>query len=350
MVMPKINSFDDLKLQATKLHRKLCTMPYINTYVTTNWDRYFEEICHAKPFVYDPDMRFWEIPRRRVLKIHGTIDNYSSLVASRNDYSAREKELHVSLVGGKLKELLTSKTCVFTGYSMRDEDFREIFSFVKSAQGRFSKTHYFVSPHPCHLEFKDLIVIPTDGSYFFRILKQHFCNNSCYIDDTSYDFVREYLMGLRDAHNALWSTYNLNEFPQVIIPGCYQDGLIHGCEMILDARGTGVYSDMHSVCGKIEAYEEKISYYKGKRSYSDVAYFRGYANALISLATFKLDGEFTMPPLYYLAGAEELDCDAFHDLFESAPNLHKAAFRECKKMAGKLPKTSEYVYQHMPWG
>ena len=84
-------------------------MPYLRTFITTNWDRHFEEICHAKPFVYDADMRFWEVPYRKVLKIHGTIDNYSSMVVTRDDYDKSLNDLQNSLIGAKLKELFTTR-------------------------------------------------------------------------------------------------------------------------------------------------------------------------------------------------------------------------------------------------
>lgn len=54
-----IDRFRDLRLEAASLYDELATMPYLNTFVTTNWDRHFETRCHAKPFVNDPDMRFW---------------------------------------------------------------------------------------------------------------------------------------------------------------------------------------------------------------------------------------------------------------------------------------------------
>ena len=94
-----IAKFSDLRQQSTKFFRQISTMPYFNTFVTTNWDRNFEEYCRAKPFVYETDMRFWNLPNRRVLKIHGTIDDYSSLVATREDYDNCSESLKSSLIG-----------------------------------------------------------------------------------------------------------------------------------------------------------------------------------------------------------------------------------------------------------
>ena len=141
-----IAKFRDLRDNSRKFFSEIATMPYLNTFVTTNWDKNFEECCAAKPFVYDPDMRFWAVPDRRVLKIHGTIDDYSSIVATRSDYDQCSARLKGSLIGAKLKECLSTRTCIFVGYSLRDEDFREIYEFVVASLGKFSKQHYLVSP------------------------------------------------------------------------------------------------------------------------------------------------------------------------------------------------------------
>ncbi len=169
-------------------------MPYFNTFVTTNWDRYFENICKAKPFDYDSDLRFWELPSRRVLKIHGTIDDYSSIVATREDYTKCAKRLQTSLIGGKLKEILSTKTCIFIGYSMKDDDFREIFQFVKEAQGQFRKSHYIVSPFIYKkLPFDDLIPIKTDGTFFLKTIKDHMCNSFDFLPDSVFALAQEEL-------------------------------------------------------------------------------------------------------------------------------------------------------------
>ena len=78
-----INGFRDLRQQATRFHRALGNAPYFKSIITTNWDRYFEDVIEATPFVYDSDIPLWDTAKRPVIKIHGSIDNYSSLVASR---------------------------------------------------------------------------------------------------------------------------------------------------------------------------------------------------------------------------------------------------------------------------
>jgi hypothetical protein len=91
--------------------------------VTTNWDDFFERECLALPFVAPEDFVFWGVPGRRVLKIHGSMLNLGSIVATREDYTACSEKLTANLIGGSLKHILGIHTAVFVGYSLRDDDF-----------------------------------------------------------------------------------------------------------------------------------------------------------------------------------------------------------------------------------
>lgn len=62
-------SFPELYEEAVAFHRQLARIPCIKEIVTTNWDDFFEIICHATPFVYEQDMAFWDKPVRKVLKL-----------------------------------------------------------------------------------------------------------------------------------------------------------------------------------------------------------------------------------------------------------------------------------------
>jgi hypothetical protein len=235
-----IAKFRDLRDNSRKFFIELATMPYLSTFATTNWDKHFEECCAAKPFVYDPDIRFWEIPDRRVLKIHGTIDDYSSIIATRSDYDQCHARLKESLIGAKLKDCLATKTCIFVGYSLRDEDFREIYKFVTISLGKFSKQHYLVSPFPATPELPSGIrQIVTDGTHFLKVIKARMCDSGCYLPDEIYDEVAVELREVRREQMALWDKVNVKKKPQMLASACYQDGLIDAYQLALDQRSTG---------------------------------------------------------------------------------------------------------------
>jgi hypothetical protein len=346
-----ISKFADLRQQATKFYQELATMPYLRTFITTNWDKHFEEYCHAKPFVYDADTRFWNIPLRQVLKIHGTIDDYSSLVATREEYDQCLIDLQKSLIGAKLKDLLTTKTCIFIGYSMEDDDFKEIFEFVRTAQGKFAKIHYFVSPSVSdETTYDNVCPIKTDGTYFLRVIKEHLCSIGGYLDDDIYQLVQEELNEVRKEHLEFWEKYNPKVNPQMLLSAFYQDGLIHGYQMVRDMRKTGQYSDPSIICAKIQGYEEKVREYRSKKDYLNLAYFRGYQNVLIALTFSVNEDELLWPPRYYYEKHGEMDRTEFEEVFMQLPRFHKTAFKQCKKSVAHLPEDGSMVLDHSAWG
>jgi NAD-dependent SIR2 family protein deacetylase len=83
-----VHSFAEIYGNATRFHSELATLYLADVIVTTNWDDYFERECGATPFVAPEDFAFWDVPGRKVFKLHGSVNSYSSLVATRPDYEA----------------------------------------------------------------------------------------------------------------------------------------------------------------------------------------------------------------------------------------------------------------------
>ena len=181
-----IDSFPELKQSATRFHRELGTLFTIKNIITTNWDTYFERYCKATPFVVDSDRAFWEAADRRVLKVHGSIDNLSSIVATTKDYDACEKRLNIGLIGALLKTILATQTVIFIGYSLSDADFLAIYEYVKEQMNQLHKQAYIVTPFAEEAEkFGNLGLIPivTDGAYFINQVKEHAVNDDLILRD-----------------------------------------------------------------------------------------------------------------------------------------------------------------------
>lgn len=344
-----INKFRELRDNSTKFFRELATMPYFNVFITTNWDRHIEDICKAKPFVYDSDMPFWSVPMRKVLKIHGTIDDYSSIVASTSDYGRAEEALQKSLIGGKLKELLSSTTCIFIGYSLHDEDLISIYQFVENAVGRFNRTHYFISPNAASKRLpKDVRPISTDGKYFLEVVKEHMSLLPCFIPDDAFLFLEEELAEISSLHLDLWERFSPHDRPQCLLSACYQDGLIHGYQMILDLKPTGQQSHSCIHAAKAKEYEKIISARKKDRDYIDAAYFIGFQNALITMAWAGKTGEFEPAPHYYFERIGEMDYEEFSEKLEQLPDIHRSAYAQCERAMKRLGDRN-LVWQKRPW-
>lgn len=133
--LDNIESFPQLLRAATSFHCELATVPHLTTIVTTNWDDYFERFCGATPVVTEKDFVFWDLPGRKVFKIHGSVSNYGSIVATDQDYAACYRRLRSKLVGANLKMMLATKTVLFVGYSLRDQDFNRVYALLQHDMG-----------------------------------------------------------------------------------------------------------------------------------------------------------------------------------------------------------------------
>ena len=80
-------SFDDFIRPMTRFHRAISPLYMIKDVITTNWDDFFERECRFDAFVYDSDLAFWDAAKRRLMKIHGSITNFGSIVATTSDYN-----------------------------------------------------------------------------------------------------------------------------------------------------------------------------------------------------------------------------------------------------------------------
>lgn len=131
---------------ATEVCDLLAEIPYLNQFVTTNWDPFVERSLDVLvPIVEDRDLAFWDDKKRQILKIHGCITRPYSIVATQSDYDACMAQN--PLIFNKLKDLMATKTFLFLGYSMRDADFREVWGTITRALGKFAKVAYAVDMH-----------------------------------------------------------------------------------------------------------------------------------------------------------------------------------------------------------
>ncbi|MBA3342049.1 MAG: SIR2 family protein [Gemmatimonadaceae bacterium] len=127
-----VHAFPELYRASTRFHSELSTIYLIDTIVTTNWDDYFETECGALPFVTAEDFAFWSVQGRKVFKLHGSVNSYGSIVATRVDYADSYKRLEGGLIGANLKMMLATKTIIYAGFSFNDDDLLRIHKFLSS--------------------------------------------------------------------------------------------------------------------------------------------------------------------------------------------------------------------------
>ncbi len=353
-----IDSFRSLKWNATRFHHTLGNAPYFRTIITTNWDRYFEDVLEATPFVYDSDIPFWESAKRPVLKIHGSIDNYSSIVASTEEYTLCEERLREGALGAVVKQIFATKTCIFCGYSAKDKDFRRIFQTIQDGLGKFARAHYLVSPFVSGEEAAELlsefgiIAIRTDATHFINTVKHHMREKFCYSRDDSFAEIDEVLNEFRTMHYDFVESYKPKKQPHLIFATAYQDGVLHALERITDRAMTGEFSDLHDVQNRIRGYETKISEYMKARNYWDVAYFTGYQAGLIQFVMMnsKTDDEFPPLPECFHPGEGVMYLDDFDSIVRDNPAIHKTSLKEAEKRVSRFNDDEDLVVDHLPWG
>jgi NAD-dependent SIR2 family protein deacetylase len=346
-----VDSYFQLRYMATRFHRELATLFPIAEIVTTNWDTYFESVCGAIPIVIPEDYAFWKLPGRKVYKIHGSISNVGSIIATEKNYKDRYKSLRAGIIGASLKHMLATKTVVFAGYSFGDEDFTKIYKFLREELGAVLPRSYIVTLDESFPEEKypESTVIVTDAAYFLSELKRRLGQTHHFLHDGRFDGVPAKLAAVRQAHLSLVDKFEVKDHPEIIYATCYQDGLMDGLDRIESRTHTGEYSHICELEHKISSYLELRKRNLRARRYEDVAYIDGYKNALIYLISD--DDVRAALPLFYVFGADDEDLltlTSFRRASRETPERHKAAYRRAQRLADAFPSRG-LVFQHPPF-
>jgi hypothetical protein len=350
--LDNIKSFPELYRNATRFHNELATLRQLKTIITTNWDTYFEDECGAVPFMYPEDFALWEASGRKVLKIHGSINNLGSLVATESDYEKCLKDLKTGIAGSILKTLLATKTMVFVGYSFADEDFQDIYSFVSKEMNGFAKQAYVVTIDSESMDkFKELgfTTIVTDGSFFISKIKELLTKKQFLLPDYLYDLAGDLKLSFEWAHKKLYENYNVVKNPEILYCACYQDGAIHAFERMQSLRKKAIYSCPCEFINTVDTYKKLRKDYLQRKRYEDVAYIDGYITAhQATLLMAEMPDEECMPPLFYAYGCKK---DIFTDkdykkIFKTIPKIHKAAYENAKKIVNKYNRGGDFVFHH----
>jgi NAD-dependent SIR2 family protein deacetylase len=346
-----VRSFPDLYRSTVKFHRFLAMIPCIQEIVTTNWDDFFESECHATPFVYEPDMVFWEKPGKKVLKLHGSVNNLGSMVITSQDYQKRYQSINTGLVGSQLKLLIATKTLVFFGYSFNDEDFNRLFSFVRSQLGDFIKKFYIVTLDESNDDkWKALGLHPiyTAAEYFLQILIHKLQAKECLISDNVIDAVQTQLHLVTNEHILLPDKIKITDYPEMIFCLSYQDGLIQGFEHFLHHVEYGESLCKVEIRNILKSHEKLVKEKQSHKKWFDVAYLKGYLNAHIFVMLNENERKL-LPHYLDLSMNEELwTFEEYKKSLTTAKRKHKSISEYASKFAKKYAHP-DIVVHHTPF-
>lgn len=347
-----IGSFPELYRDATEFHAELATLYMLDTVVTTNWDDYFELECGATPFVTADDFAFWNVPGRKVVKFHGSVSRYGSLVATRKDYERCYRRLVTGLIGSTLRHFLATRTILYAGFSFRDDDILRVHRALTREMAGVRPNAYIITldqSEDARLRQLGLTPIYTDATYFLEELKARLVKDDAMIPDKQLDGLRQALSAVRQRQLELFDVMSVSEHPDLIVCVSYQDGLKHGFERMLALRNTGQYSDAHKVHRKSHSYAALRKEAVKARRYDNVAYIDGYINAHIFLRATA--GARRGMPLYYVYGhnGSIRSLREYRRVVNRARQLHAGAYRWVRRLSAQRFRGADLVYHHPPY-
>ena len=348
-----IHSFPELERQATQFHRELAEIHPIHTIITTNWDTYFEQYCGAVPITIPEDFAFWDERSRFVLKIHGSIENLSSVIATSEDYEKCYKQLQNGIIGATLKSILATKTVVFIGFSFGDEDFAQIMEYLRNELGELYPHIYLVTLDDMlqeRLNYRNCTSIITSGTYFLHQLKNMLIDREAIRNCSVLPLIETALANMEMLHDKV-SKLDLLEYPCVIYTLAYQDGGIHAWERFVQNYNTGEYNCPDYIGAVGRSYEKITDDFYKTGNYWDMSYYKGYANGVILIGVCDMEPEAIRDfPFLFLPNTKE-DLTSFEVYMKELKRVSKIRSKYCSYARKSIEGISEkgMVVHHPPY-
>jgi len=160
-------------------HKLIAALPF-KIIVSTNYDCLIERALEAagKPFnviVTDKQVSSWDEGKVNLLKIHGCVSQWESIVITKDDYwEFFERRPNIANI---LSAEAARRSLLFVGHGLGDDDFNRIYLQVTRNLGEFRHKSYAVQLDPDPVDVtcwkaKRLEIVPADATAFLSALKQ----------------------------------------------------------------------------------------------------------------------------------------------------------------------------------
>jgi len=200
----------------------LSRLPF-NSYFTTNFDRLLEDSFssvenNVHVIVEDEDVAFWKSDKKPIVKLHGCINKRESIVAAIEDYKPFKKTK--PLIDSLAKVILASKTILFIGFALQDEDFIVLFNELQRLLGDYMGQHMAVVVNPTerdvkHWQENGITLVNRDLTDFLNELAYKL-NGLAELDKHT-SFIRSpYLKKLHDVTNSPTETMAIDVFLEML--------------------------------------------------------------------------------------------------------------------------------------
>lgn len=349
-----IHSFPELEWYATMFHRELSELYFIKTIITTNWDTYFEEYCAAIPITIPEDFVYWDGNERCVLKIHGSISNLGTIIATKRDYEKCKENLEKGIIGATLKTILANNTVVFVGFSFGDEDFTSILNYLQSEMKDYLPHIYIVTlDSELHnkLDYINSTCIVTDGTFFLHNLKNRMIEEKRIVNCGILPVIEIQKALIGDVHSKL-SKKDLRVYPEIIYCLAYQDGICHALDRFIQLYATGSYNIPGMLEHSMRYYDNLMGEKLKCGNYWDAAYYEGYENGLMYISMCGEENPIANEiPIYYLPNVrkELRSYDIFEEELSRVSKYNGKYHKYAIKVLKDLGNTQEIVVHHPPY-
>ena len=169
----------EARREPMETHRLIAALP-LKIIVSTNYDCLIERALEeaGQPFnviVTDKQVSSWDEDRVNLLKIHGCISQWESIVITKDDYW--EFFEHRPNIANILSAEAARRSLLFVGHGLGDDDFNRIYLQVTRNLAEFRHKSYAVQlyPDPVDVTFweaKRLETIPADAAEFLSALRE----------------------------------------------------------------------------------------------------------------------------------------------------------------------------------
>jgi hypothetical protein len=257
---------------ATSFHRSLSTIPFFRRIVTTNWDPFFErEMNVLVPMVEDRDVPFWNDDKRQVIKIHGCVTRPYTIVVTNEDYENCIQERRC--VFDKVRDLMSTRSFIYVGYSLRDPDLLLILDELIQRLGKFRRLCYVVDPLASeeggkYAKSRGIELIKVDGTGFLDGVRARLEKDNLIPSYRFLGFLAEEEMRILSAHTEL-----SQESEGGLLSAMYQDGLLHGLQFVANGAVQGLRRE--DFVQEKSTSELHLLRYRERKNSVEVAYCSG---------------------------------------------------------------------------
>lgn len=346
-----VKAFPKLYNSATRFHKEVAKITQINTIVTTNWDDFFEKECATSPIIDNIDIPLWNTFSKKVFKIHGSINNIGSIVATKEDYQKCYERLEKEPIGDRLKTLLSSHCVVFIGFSFGDEDLNKIIDILSEKLGEFANQYYLVTLDETWRNNKDTRILPiiTDGSFFMHSLNNILKEEGVLLTSEIYNFSEYAATYLSDFHSEWTDGENflkkLKQYPELLLSVAYQNGMIHAYQRCSANKEEGTFLKPGYLLNVSRTYNDFFHKRNSEGNYTYGYYDFGYSNGFLGLQIFIETSSSELPPMFTY---NENFFDTEDELIEYImANRVEEIHNYCKKIVTELPE--ETIPHFPPW-